>query len=74
LIPSKPPTHDVSFCSIPRIASEDAIPKAARNDGCGGLLGIVVTLGLLAYKLAGIKRCLALINNGLTCEKKMRLQ
>jgi hypothetical protein len=29
-----------------------------------GLLGIAVTLGLLAYELAGIKRCLALINDG----------
>ena len=39
-----------------------------------GLLGIAVTLGLLAYELAGIKRCLTLIDDGLAFEKDMQLQ
>jgi hypothetical protein len=39
-----------------------------------GLLGIAVTLGLLAYELAGIKRCLALIDDGLALETDMNLQ
>lgn len=50
----------------------------AENDrkeffGPVGSFGILVTLGLLAYELFGIKKCHALIETGKTLERKMNL-
>ena len=37
-----------------------------------GRLGVVVTLGLMAYELFGIKKCHALIQSGKAIEQEMR--
>ena len=66
---------------LPLVTGGGLILLTGRSDdlrkeffGPVGLLGIAVTLGLLAYELAGIKRCLALIDDGLALETDMNLQ
>jgi hypothetical protein len=39
-----------------------------------GLLGIAVTIGLLAYELNGVKRCRELIDEGKALERDMQLE
>jgi hypothetical protein len=51
-------------------------PDAVRRDFFGpvGLLGIAVTIGLLAYELNGVRRCRELIEEGKALEKDMELE